>query len=385
MNTILDSFIKNERQQRLIKRAANIAKEARLHVSDSDREAVFSDETLKVIKQEGYPSFTLPAKYGGEDLSLYEFLLLQETIAVGDGSTALSMGWHLGIVMELSDDKPWKLETFERLASEIASEQKVVNRLATEAGTGSPTRGGIPETKAVKREGRYVLTGRKTFASMADHLDYYIVSAYVEDLDEVGWFLIDRHQPGLRIDKIWDTLGMRGTESDDLILDEVEVNEHDLVEIKGQSKPSPKGWLLHIPACYLGIAVAARDAAIEFAVSFQPNSLDTTISEVGHIRDKIGEMEWKLMQAHSFMYATARKWDEEPEKRMKMGTELAAVKLAVTNTANEVVDLAMRIAGGRGLSKQQPFEKLYRDVRAGLHNPPMDDAVLRMLAGKALD
>ncbi|UOQ91681.1 acyl-CoA dehydrogenase [Halobacillus shinanisalinarum] len=385
MNDLLQSLVKNERQHRLIKKASIIAGEARSHGKETDRDAAFSDQTLKVIKQEKYPSFSLPAKYGGEDLSLYEFLLLQETIAEGDGSTALSMGWHLGIMMELSEDNPWKKEAFERLAHEVANEQKVVNRIASEAATGSPTRGGVPETTAVRRNDRYVLSGRKTFASMADHLDYYIVSAYVEDLDNVGWFLVDRHQPGLHVDKTWDTVGMRGTESDDLVLDQVEVSVNDLVEIKGKAKPSPKGWLLHIPACYLGIAMAARNSSIEFATTFQPNSLDTTISEIGHIRDKVGEMEWKLMQAHSFMYSTARKWDEEPEKRSEMGAELAAVKLAVTNTANEVVDLAMRIAGGRGLSKQQPFERYYRDVRAGLHNPPMDDAVVSMLAGKALD
>ncbi|MCP3031815.1 acyl-CoA dehydrogenase [Halobacillus sp. A1] len=384
MSDFIRSWIRNDRQERLYTKASVIAEEARSHVIKTDQNAEFSNETLKVMKLEKYPSLSLPVQFGGESLSLYEFLLLQEKIAEGDGAAALSIGWHLGIMMELSDEKSWKKHHFERLAKEVAENQAVVNRAATEPATGSPTRGGIPETTAVRQEDTYIVNGRKTFTSMADHLDYYIVSAYVEDLDDIGWFLIDRHQPGIRVEKTWDTLGMRGTESDDLVLDHVELSTDDLVEVKTKGKPSPKGWLLHIPACYLGIALAARNDAVKFAKSFQPNSLDTTISEVSHIQDKIGEMEWKLMQAHSFMYSTARRWDEEPEQREHMGPELAAVKLAVTNTAAEVVDLAMRIAGGRGLSKDQPFEKYYRDVRAGLHNPPMDDAVIRMLAGKAL-
>ncbi|MFC7321133.1 acyl-CoA dehydrogenase family protein [Halobacillus campisalis] len=384
MSDFIRSWIRNDRQERLYTKASVIAEEARSHVIKTDQNAEFSNETLKVMKLEKYPSLSLPVQFGGESLSLYEFLLLQEKIAEGDGAAALSIGWHLGIMMELSDEKSWKKHHFERLAKEVAENQAVVNRAATEPATGSPTRGGIPETTAVRQEDTYIVNGRKTFTSMADHLDYYIVSAYVEDLDDIGWFLIDRHQPGIRVEKTWDTLGMRGTESDDLVLDHVELSTDDLVEVKTKGRPSPKGWLLHIPACYLGIALAARNDAVKFAKSFQPNSLDTTISEVGHIQDKIGEMEWKLMQAHSFMYSTARRWDEEPEQRENMGPELAAVKLAVTNTAAEVVDLAMRIAGGRGLSKDQPFEKYYRDVRAGLHNPPMDDAVIRMLAGKAL-
>ncbi|MFQ3545052.1 acyl-CoA dehydrogenase family protein [Halobacillus rhizosphaerae] len=384
MKDIFDNWVKNDRQKRLFDKAKRISEEAKSHVKETDRDAQFSPHTLKVIKQEKYPSLSLAPSSGGEDLSLYEFLLLQEKIAEGDGAVALSIGWHQGILMELNDEQIWSKKQFARLAKEVSEEQKIVNRAASEPATGSPTRGGIPETTATRNGNTYIVSGRKTFTSLAEHLDYYIVSAYVEDLDQVGWFLIDRHHPGVSVDKTWDTMGMRGTASDDLVLDQVELDVEDLVETKAEGKPVPKGWLLHIPACYLGIAVAARNDAVEFAQSFQPNSLDTPISETAHIQDKIGEMEWKLIQAHSFMYATARKWDEEPGYRKNMGAELATVKLAVTNAANEVVDLAMRIAGGRGLSRKYSFEKYYRDVRAGLHNPPMDDAVLRMLAGRAL-
>ena len=384
MAGIWKSLIKNARHEELYKKALRISEEAQKHIAETDRNATFSYETLKVIKEEKYPSFSLPSEEGGKDLSLYEFLLMQEKIAEGDGAVALSIGWHMGVMMELSQDNLWEKVAYERLVEEVVQEQKVVNRAATEPATGSPTRGGIPETKAVKRGDQYIVNGRKSFTSMAEHLDYYIVSAYLENKDTVGWFLIDRHQPGVSVDKTWDTLGMRGTASDDLVLKDVELKEQDLVEVKSEGKPLPKGWLLHIPACYLGIAVAARNDAIAFAKDFQPNSLDTPISEVAHIQDKIGEMEWKLMQAHAFLYSVAEKWDKEPEQRQNMGQDLAAVKLAVTNTANEVVDLAMRIAGGRGLSKKYPFEKYYRDVRAGLHNPPMDDAVVTMLAKQAI-
>ncbi|MBN8237008.1 acyl-CoA dehydrogenase family protein [Halobacillus kuroshimensis] len=384
MTGMIETWIKNERQERLFQKATAIADEAKKHIQETDQQAAFSPQTLQVIKEEGYPSLALPPQDGGEGLSLYELLLLQEKIAEGDGSVALSIGWHMGTMMELSQEELWEPASYNRLVQEVVSSQKVVNRAATEPSTGSPTRGGIPETTAVKRDGRYVLSGRKSFTSMAEHLDYYIVSAYMEDKDSVGWFMIDRHQPGLSVEQTWDTLGMRGTASHDLVMNEVELNEDDLVELKQEGKPSPKGWLLHIPACYLGIAVAARNDAVAFAKEFQPNSLDKPIAEVPHIQDKIGEMEWKLMQAHAYLYSVARKWDEEPEKRKHMGPDLGAVKLAVTNTANEVVDLAMRIAGGRGLSKTYPFEKYYRDVRAGLHNPPMDDAVVSMLAKHAV-
>lgn len=383
---LFDTYINNERQKKLVQKAAKLAEKVKKRVEKAEQTAALPIENINDLRDEKYLTLTLPEKFGGEALSLYEFLLIQERLAVGDGATALSVGWHLGIVKELSDDKIWPNEIFEDFASELVNDQVLVNRIASEANTGSPTRGGTPETRAVRTGDTYRITGRKTFATMASVLDYYIVSAYIEDKGAVGSFLVNSQTSGITVEKTWDTLGMRGTGSDDVVMKDVEVDAKMLVELNDEKKTrkSVKGWLLHIPACYLGVAIAARNDAISFAKNFQPNSLTTPISEVPHIQQKIGEMDIKLMQARSFMYHVAEKWDNRPEQRNELGSELAAVKMVATNIANEVVDLAMRIVGGRGLSKRYRFEQYYRDVRAGLHNPPMDDMVIQMLAKQAL-
>ncbi|GGM35968.1 acyl-CoA dehydrogenase [Paraliobacillus quinghaiensis] len=382
---IFETFIKSDDQRLLVEKAKRIAEKVKNRVEIAEETAAFPVDNLQDLKAENYLSLTLPKNYGGEDLSLYDFLLVQERLAVGDGATALSVGWHLGIIKELSEGQLWADSIFDSFAKEVASKQLLVNRIATEPATGSPTRGGIPETTA-KRDGKqYVINGRKTFATMASVLDFYIVTTYVEDKEAVGAFLIAKGTPGVRVKHTWNTLGMRGTGSDDVILENVIVPEDSLVEVNRKGKkPTAKGWLLHIPACYIGIAIAARNDAIDFAKKFQPNSLKTPISEVPHIQQKIGEMDLKLMHARYFMYSIADKWDRNPDMREQLGMELAAVKTVVTNSANEVVDLAMRIVGGRGLSKDYRFEQYYRDVRAGLHNPPMDDMVISMLAKHAL-
>ena len=77
----------------------------------------------------------------------------------------------------------------------------LVNRIASERATGSPTRGGVPQTTATRAGDHYVISGQKTFSTMAAVLDYYIVSAYVEDQDAVGSFLIKTDAPGISIDK----------------------------------------------------------------------------------------------------------------------------------------------------------------------------------------
>jgi len=385
MSNHFNTFIKNERQSELFQIADELADKIKVRVDEGDKTGTFSKENVRDIKESGYLTLSLPEEFGGRNLSLYEFLLLQERLAVADGSVSLSIGWHLGVMMELSEKSLWSEEHFNFLAKEVGFHRKIVNRAASERATGSPARGGIPETRAVREGDHYKITGRKTFTTMGDVLDYFIVTAYIEDLDTVGAFLIEKEMQGLRIEHTWDTLGMRGTGSDDLILDGVKVPTDRLVETKGERPTDPKGWLLHIPACYLGIAMAARNDAIEFAKNYQPNSLNTPIAEVPHVQLKIGEIEMKLIHARTFMYAVAEKWDcSSHEERTKLSSELAVVKTVATNVANEVVDLAMRIVGGRGLSKQLPFERYYRDVRAGLHNPPMDDMVIQMLAKQAL-
>ncbi|MFP7492236.1 acyl-CoA dehydrogenase family protein [Terribacillus saccharophilus] len=368
--------------EHIIEKARQAAKIAKQYKKIGDEQAQLAPEVVDAFRTTGYTLLTIGKAEGGDGANLYDFLLAQETLAAGDGAAALSIGWHLSTMQDLCENAGWPEDMFESFLKEVVQKQKIVNRAASEPNTGSPTRGGIPETKAVREDDHYVITGRKTFTSMAADLDYYLVTAYVEEDDAVGSFLISREINGVSVEKTWNPMGMRATGSDDLILEQVRVPRNHYVE-RNKKKSGPKGSLLHIPACYLGIAKSARDEAVTFAKEFQPNTLNEPIISVPHIREKIGRMDLELMQARHFMYHVANLWDSYPEKRKHMGPELAAVKVNATKAAAEVVDLAMRIAGGRGLSKSQAFEQHYRDVRAGLHNPPMDDAVLELLASQA--
>jgi alkylation response protein AidB-like acyl-CoA dehydrogenase len=182
-------------------------------------------------------------------------------------------------------------------------------------------------------------------------------------------------------------MGMRSTGSHDVVLDRVLVPaDARIVQAPERKARDAGGWLLHIPACYLGIAQAAADYAVQFARSYRPDSLPAPIAELEHVRHKIGNMEAQLRTARTLLFATAAAWDEElPEQRSAMKADLGLAKYVTTNTAIEVVDMAMRIVGGSALSRAMPLERYYRDVRAGLSNPPMDDAVLRNLAAAALN
>jgi alkylation response protein AidB-like acyl-CoA dehydrogenase len=384
VNYLDEQFIQTTTQKELLVKTDKLSKEFALTADKYDREGSFPFLHFDRLKEEGYLKLTIPKQYGGTGATLYEFLLVQEKIAQGDAATALSLGWHLGLIMHLNETQKWDINTYERICKEIISDNKLINSAATEPNSGSPARGGKPETIATKKEGKWVINGKKIFTSLAPALDYFIVPATIEETGEIGDFLIPRSQVGLSIEETWDTLGMRGTRSDDLILKSVEVPIGALVEKKQQrEKPSAQGWLLHIPACYIGIAMAARNEALEFSKTYQPTSLTYPIKDVPEVRRKVAEMDLKLTTARTFMYSIAEKWDAAKGERATLAYDLAVAKTIVTNTAVEVVDLAMRIVGGQSLFRSNALQRYYRDVRAGLHNPPSDDITFKILADRA--
>jgi alkylation response protein AidB-like acyl-CoA dehydrogenase len=349
-----------------------------------DIEGSFPFANILDLKNTGYTTLTLPTKYSGKEISLYELIRLQETIAEGDGATALSIGWHMGIMMNLDEKKSWKEPIFKYLCEQVKN-GALINSAQSEPKTGSPTRGGRPETTAEKSQNGWVINGRKTFTTMSPVLDFFIVSATIKETNEVANFLIPRSSKGVVIEETWDSISLRGTGSHDLVLDNCFVDDEYLVEEFSSNGKRVNGWLLHIPACYLGIAKAAQRYAIQFAKDYSPNSIVGPIINLPNVQQKLGELELKLMQSEYFLYGVARQWDQSnDDDREKMGASLGAAKLTVTNLAIEVVDLAMRIVGAKSLSLKSPLQRYYRDVRAGLHNPPMDDMTIQLLAKNSI-
>ena len=362
----------------------SLAKKFLTRAHQVDIEGSFPFDNIEDLKNTGYTTLTVPTRYGGKEISLYELVRLQEMIAEGDGATALSIGWHMGIIMNLNEKGSWSESLFKFLCEKV-NNGALINSAQTEPKTGSPTRGGRPETNAVKSDKGWVITGRKTFTTMAPVLDYFIVNATIKETNEMANFLIPRETKGVKIEETWDSIALRGTGSHDLILEKVIIPEEFLVEVPNAKGRKANGWLLHIPACYLGIAKAAQRYAIQFASEYSPNSINGTIIDLPNVRQKIGEMELKIMQVESFLYSIAKQWDSSAEnEREKMLPTLGAVKLTVTNAAISIVDLAMRIVGAKSLSLQNPLQRYYRDVRAGLHNPPMDDMTIELLAKESI-
>ena len=124
--------------------------------------------------------------------------------------------------------------------------------------------------------------------------------------------------------------------------------------------------------------------AVDYARTRRPNGMSGPIAELQTVQHRIAEIELLLLQTRSVLYGTAEAWQEHPEYHDTIAWQLAAVKYLATNNAIRVTDLALRIVGSAGLARRLPLERYFRDVRAGLGHPPMDDAALTLIGKTAL-
>lgn len=383
-----DFTIRNARDTELVVYANDIAAAIRPTAAHYDRTGEFPFEHFEILKRKGALGLTVPKEYGGQGLSLYETLLVQERIAGASGATALALGWHLMTFFGLNTTRAWDQAVFERVCRDAVERGELINVFATERDAGNVVRGFKPTTVARRHGDGYVISGRKAFSTLAPAVNHFTVLAHIEDDDQTAEFLVQKSER-VRIIDTWDALGMRSTGSHDVELDAVEVPADALLVRLEKGKPSrfmacSSAYSLQLPAIYLGIAVAARDFILDFADSRFAPSLGGVILDAPQVQHKIGEIEILVGTSKALLYGLAERWDRHDALKDRLGSEVAITKYAVTNNAIRIVELAMQIAGGHALSRDLPLERYFRDVQCGLYNPPHNDMVIDRVAKEAI-
>ena len=372
-----------------VAKARELAQRFALRAAQHDREGSFPFENFEELVEAGFARFTVPRRFGGFEVPLSTFLAAQEEIAAGDGSTALAFNMHLIRFGGERENQTYSDRWFEELCRGAVEHGWLANTAATEEGLGSPAGGGMPETHAVPVEGGWVVTGRKTFTTMSPLLKYFITMVRMEGLNgaspSTANLMVFRDDPGVRIDETWDSLGMRSTGSHDLVLDGVFLPAERLMNKRGPSIRSGSSYTwfaLGLAATTVGVARAARDYAVAFASERTPNN-NQTIKQYPGVRTRVARIDLLLQRSRALIVDAARAWESQSDVGMKPLDRVAVAKIDTLNNCIEVVDLAMRVVGGVSLLKSRPMERYYRDVRAALHNPPMEDRVLEQLAKSA--
>ena len=384
-----------DRQKQLIGIASELATTFAKRANENDWAGRFPVENYKDLHTSGYLTLTVPRDFGGCGADLLEVSLAQQQLAQGDASTALVMSMHLANVAKLAENVTGPNAFFERLCRAVVNDGAIINTAASEPATGSPSRGGKPTTIARRQaDGSWRITGRKSFTTGSPVLTFFIVSCSIEDTTGLtplnadrGSFLIPRTAEGVQVKETWNSLGMRGSGSNDLLLENVHVDADAFVDEQLPTNPDAQSrlaaWSFPTTAVYLGIATAARNEALAFARKRKPTSLDKPIASVPHIQEKAARMELALLQCRAVFYGIAAQFSADPNSIP--ASQFAAAKYLVSNYAIEIVDTAMRLMGAASLSMTLPMQRYYRDVRAGLQHPPIDDAAIAMIGKYALE
>ncbi len=370
----------NPRQQHFIKLAATHADDFKTRVTQHDRENSFPFENFQALKNSGYLNMTLPAELGGGGANLQDFVLAQERLAQGDGPTAVAVNMHIFNVGLRSD--LWRLGDVKQLPLLEACAR---DSLIICSGTSDPRMNtvigfaGLNDTtrRAEKVNGGYLINGRAGFGTLCVCADFFEQTAHYDDPAKGPlclYFAVPAKTPGVKVQNNWDTMSIRASSSHDTLWENVFVPEENVTARPARSWDTYNSvfvsWFMtSVSACYLGIAQAARDHALNWARERTQLPFDRPVSHYPGNQFLAAEMEVGLRAARAMLLQTTGALNEPSLRANPPLMDVLACQHFVTETAVGVVDKAMRIAGGAAISRSGPLEQMYRDVRAGVIHP----------------
>jgi cyclohexane-1-carbonyl-CoA dehydrogenase len=346
-------------EQRII--VDNVKKMAKDRVApiaaEIDKEGVFRWDIARLFAEMGLLQIFLPPSYGGleKDKTLM-FCLCVEEIAKACASSALlliiqAVGSFPIIIGGNQNQK-------DRFFPRLAKGDELIGYLVTEPYAGSDVAG--IRAKAQKESGTYILNGHKCFSTNGGVASLYTVLAKTDE-KELTFFVVEREQKGVSVGKTEDKLGFRGSNTTEVILEDVIVSEDNRLGQEGEgfviamkdfdmSRPS-------IAALALGIAEAALDLSFDYAC--ERETFGKALIGRQAISFMLADAAMQIEAGRSLMMESAKQHD-----RNKSNIKLASMaKCFCSDMAMKITTDAVQIFGGYGYMKDYPVERLFRDAK----------------------
>jgi alkylation response protein AidB-like acyl-CoA dehydrogenase len=347
-----------------------------------DRKAVFPRENFEELNRAGLIGLTVGKEFGGRGAGLSEGLRVLGAVAKGEPSTALILFMTYAYHSAPKRTQTWPKHVYEKIAREAASEVSLIGGLRVEPELGTPVRGGMPKTEARRSTQGWLLSGSKIYSTGSTGLRWFAVWAKTNEPEpRVGNFLVRSDSPGIRIEPVWDHLGMRATVSHEVFFENTPVPEDHAVDVRAPSAWAPQPgetalslWnALSISTIYDGVARAARDWLAQYLKDRVPTNLGAALSTLPRVQEKFGEIE-ALLYANRVLIKDAAKRAEAGE--IVTATEANLVKYVATGNAIRAVEIGLELTGNPGLSRKNPLERHYRDVLCSRIHSPQNDTIL---------
>ena len=334
-----------------------------------DEKGEFSWDSAEILRENGLFGADFPEKYGGSEMGLLSLCLIIEEIAKVCASTSVILLVHelgsIPIFLAGNDDQK------EKYLPKLATGENLVAFGLTESNAGSDVSG--LRTKAVREGDNYVLNGTKTFISHADVADVICIAAKTDTSvpghKGISMFIIEKDSPGLSIGKHENKLGIRGSSTVEIILEDVRVPATNILGHEGMGFSIIMKTLdltrIPVAAQALGIAQGALDYAISYTK--ERTQFGKPLFSFQGLQWMMADMTTQIEAARQLTYKAASLFENVPKNLDRLSKEQirysAMAKLAAADTAMKVTTDAVQLLGGYGFVKEYPVERMMRDAK----------------------
>ncbi|MEM8811037.1 MAG: acyl-CoA dehydrogenase family protein [Pseudomonadota bacterium] len=365
-----------------------------------DREASFPTENYRDLHKAGLLGMCIPKAYGGHGANLKAYMLAASEIGRYCGATALTFNMHVSSCLwtgfladglNLDADVQTEHEAMrQRHYNRILNDGAIYAQPFSEGGAAAAGAKAFGTT-ALRTEKGWLINGKKIFASLSGHADYY--GALCTELENKNsemsrrntmYIAVPANAEGVSVVGDWDPLGMRGTVSRTLLFKDVFVPFEEQLMPRGIYFTAAKRWphmFITLTPTYMGIAQAAYDFTVRYLRGEMPGTPPVKRRMYPTKQLAVAQMRVMLEQTKSLWFQALSEARPDPSKEQLIRAWTA--QYTVMENSNEIAQLAIRTCGGQAMLKSLHLERLYRDSRCGALMLPWTAELCMDMIGKA--
>ncbi|NCN28042.1 acyl-CoA dehydrogenase [bacterium] len=356
-----DAFLSDEHLE-LAEMARKFAQaEIAPHADSIDKEHKFPKEIIQQMGEMGFMGIMVPEKWGGSGLDTLSYVTVLEEISVACASTSVIMSVNNSLVCHPITEFGTN-EVKEKYLKDLASGKKLGCYCLSEPASGSDAAG--MKTTAVKKNGKWILNGVKNFITNGREAEVAVVYAIVDPAKKhkgIAGFVVDASTKGYSVGKVEDKLGINGSSTTQIILENVEVPESHMLGAEADgfkvAMNTLDGGRIGISAQAVGISRAVLEEAAVY--SRERKAFNQEISQFGAIQGYLADIATQTDAARLLMRSAALKKD----RKQRFSAEAAQAKLFASEACMAAAVKGIQILGGYGYIREYPMERHFRDAK----------------------
>jgi alkylation response protein AidB-like acyl-CoA dehydrogenase len=340
-----------------------VAREVKPKAREVDEKSEFNWQAVRKMGPMGLLGLSIPEEYGGTGIDAVSAAIAIEELGWGCGSTALAIAAHNGLGTAPIVYYGTEAQKKRFLPPVCSGKGGLAAMVLTEPGAGSDLQGGI-RTKAERIGDQWILNGNKLWCTNASLAEYIIVLARTDPAGgprSLSMFIVPKDTPGLHIAPPEKKMGLKGSPTHALTLEDVRLQADGLLGVEGrglhQTLHTLDGGRISIGAISVGLAQSALEDSLRYAK--ERHAFGKPIAEHEAIQWMLADAATEIHAARLMVYQAA--WLKDQNRPYTQQASMA--KLFASEMAERVCRNAIQIYGGYGYSREYPVELTYRDAR----------------------